>query len=173
MTTAELPAIPSTRLRATMGHFATGVTVVSAEGPDGARFGSTANAVSSVSLQPPLVLVCLRRESLTLGALLDAGCFALNMLDEDQGSLANRFARGSTGSVWSAVQSRRGITGAPLLDCALATIEAAVHDVFNGGDHRIVLGRVLAVEHPEEHVAPLLFYRGSFSRLHPADRDRS
>ncbi len=145
-------------LRAAMGHFATGVTVVSAA--DGAqRFGSTANAVSSVSLAPPLLLVCLRDESRTLAALLASGRFAVNVLHASQRALAERFARRDAS--WAGVAHRDG-----RLDGALATLDCSVHDVADGGDHRIVVGRVLAVAHPEEAAPPLLFYRGAY--LEPA-----
>jgi 3-hydroxy-9,10-secoandrosta-1,3,5(10)-triene-9,17-dione monooxygenase reductase component len=144
-------------LRAALGHFATGVTVVTAAA-GGARHGSTANAVSSVSLAPPLLLVCLRDESNTLAALLDSGRFAVNVLHASQRPLAQRFARRDAG--WDGVAHRDG-----LLDGALATLECAVHDVAGGGDHRIVVGRVLAVEHPDEHAPPLLFYRGAYRGL--------
>jgi flavin reductase (DIM6/NTAB) family NADH-FMN oxidoreductase RutF len=154
MTVADLaPA----RLRAAVGHFATGVTVVTASAGE-AWHGTTANAVSSVSLDPPLVLVCLRDESLTLAALLESGRFAVNVLHADQQPLAHRFARRGAG--WDGVVHRDG-----LLDGALATLECAVHDVADGGDHRIVVGRVQAVEHPEEHAPPLLFYRGAYRGL--------
>jgi flavin reductase (DIM6/NTAB) family NADH-FMN oxidoreductase RutF len=151
-------ALAPGRLRAAMGHFATGVTVVTAVGPDGTRHGSTANAVASVSLDPPLLLVCLRDESLTLAALQDAGRFAVNVLHQRQRALAQRFAR--RGATWEDVAHRDG-----LLDGALATLDCALHDVADGGDHRIVVGRVVAVEHPEEPPAPLLFYRGAYMGL--------
>jgi 3-hydroxy-9,10-secoandrosta-1,3,5(10)-triene-9,17-dione monooxygenase reductase component len=153
--TAELDGA---RLRAAIGHFATGVTVVTASRSDGSRHGSTANAVASVSLEPPLLLVCLRDESLTLAALLDTGRFAVNVLHAHQRELAERFAR--RGASWSDVAHRDG-----LLDDALATLQCSVHDVADGGDHRIVVGRVLAVEHPEQSAPPLLFYRGAYTAL--------
>ena len=103
-------------LRAAMGHFATGVTVVTAAGGDGRRHGSTANAVASVSLEPPLLLVCLREQSLTLAALLDAGRFAVNVLHQRQRELAQRFAR--RGATWEDVAHRDG-----LLDGAIATLD--------------------------------------------------
>jgi flavin reductase (DIM6/NTAB) family NADH-FMN oxidoreductase RutF len=149
-------------LRTAMGHFATGVTVVTATGPDGVHHGSTANAVASVSLDPPLLLVCLREDSLTLAALLAAGRFAVNVLHERQLSHARRFARRAA---WDGSDRRDGVTGVPLLDRALAALECEVHDVADGGDHRIVVGRVRFVEHPQAHEPPLLFYRGAFAAL--------
>jgi 3-hydroxy-9,10-secoandrosta-1,3,5(10)-triene-9,17-dione monooxygenase reductase component len=145
-------------LRAAMGHFATGVTVVTAAGADGRRHGSTANAVASVSLEPPLLLVCLRDASLTLAALQASGRFAVNVLHQRQRELAQRFAR--RGATWEDVAHRDG-----LLDGAIATLDCELHDVADGGDHRIVVGRVLAVEHPDDPPAPLLFYRGAYTEL--------
>ncbi|MDA0184140.1 flavin reductase family protein [Solirubrobacter phytolaccae] len=155
--------LPADALRAAMGHFATGVTVVTA-GPGRDPHGSTVNAITSVSLAPPLLLICLREDSLTLGALLTAGHFGVNVLREHQTSIAKRFAR--RGASWDGVTYSQGIVGGvPVIDGALATLECAVHDVADGGDHRIIVGQVLAVEHPEEHVSPLLFYRGTFTKL--------
>jgi flavin reductase (DIM6/NTAB) family NADH-FMN oxidoreductase RutF len=154
--------LPGAALRAAMGHFATGVTVVTAAGRP--PLGSTVNAISSVSLDPPLLLVCLREESRTLAGLLDTGRFGVNVLQEGQQPLAQRFARRD--ATWEDVVHTHGsATGVPLIDGALATLECAVHDLADGGDHRIVVGRVLSVEHPAQHVAPLLFYRGAFTGL--------
>jgi flavin reductase (DIM6/NTAB) family NADH-FMN oxidoreductase RutF len=140
-------------MRAVMGRFATGVTVVTTAGP----LGSTANAVSSVSLHPPLVLVCLREESETLAGLRASGGYAINVLAEDQQALADRFARPASRAQWDGVGHVLSDTGSPLLDGTLATIECAVHDVADGGDHRIVIGRVLSVRLAEAAGAPLLF----------------
>ncbi|HWI73483.1 MAG TPA: flavin reductase family protein [Baekduia sp.] len=147
-----------------MGHFATGVTVITAAG-DPPR-GSTVNAITSVSLDPPLLLVCLRDESRTLAALLAAGHFGVNVLREDQQELAHRFARRHPEPFYGVGHAGGAATGTALLHDALATFECAVHDVADGGDHRIVVGRVLAVDHPETHAPPpLLFYRGAFTAL--------
>jgi 3-hydroxy-9,10-secoandrosta-1,3,5(10)-triene-9,17-dione monooxygenase reductase component len=152
------------RLRAAFGHFATGVTVVTAVARDGRRHGATANAVSSVSMAPPLLLVCLTDTSRTLGALLETEHFAVNVLRGDQEALARRFAR--SGSSWDGVGHRCGRAAAvPLLDDVVATLECRVHDVADGGDHRIVVGRVLGVEHTSRRASPLLFYRSSFTTL--------
>jgi 3-hydroxy-9,10-secoandrosta-1,3,5(10)-triene-9,17-dione monooxygenase reductase component len=154
--------LPADALRAAMGHFATGVTVVTVAGRP--PLGSTVNAITSVSLDPPLVLVCLRDESRTLAGLLKTGRFGVNVLREGQQPLAQRFARRD--ATWDGIDHSDGpSTGVPLLDGALATLECAVHDIADGGDHRIVVGRVLTVEHPAEHIPPLLFYRGAFTGI--------
>lgn len=160
--------IEAGQLRAAIGHFATGVTVVTALDARRRDFGSTANAISSVSLDPPLVLVCLRDESETLGAILATHSFAINVLRDDQQQLAERFARAHSRDTWAGVAHRPApATGAALIDGALATLECELHDVADGGDHTIAIGRVLAVEHPAEHVQPLLFYRGAFAAPPP------
>jgi flavin reductase (DIM6/NTAB) family NADH-FMN oxidoreductase RutF len=157
-----MAALPAAALRGAMGHFATGVTVVTAPGE--LPYESTVNAITSVSLAPPLLLVCLREDSLTLAALLGAGRFGVNVLHEHQQALAQRFA--SRGASWRGIGYTDGpASGVPLLDGAVATLECAVHDIADGGDHRIVVGRVLAAEHPSEHIPPLLFYRGAFRGL--------
>lgn len=154
------------RLRRAIGHFATGVTIVSARAGDGAPWGMTANAVSSVSLDPPLVLVCLRRESRTLHIVLTHRRFALSVLGAGQESIARQFAHSAKGLAWGSVRHSVGLlTGAPLIDSALATIEAEVHDTADGGDHLIVIGRVLELEHADEHRPPLVFYRGRYASL--------
>jgi 3-hydroxy-9,10-secoandrosta-1,3,5(10)-triene-9,17-dione monooxygenase reductase component len=123
-----------------------------------------------VSLDPPLVLVCLRRESQTLGALVESGRFAVNVLEAGQRSIAQHFARSSKGLGWAGVPHRTGLlTGAPLIESAVATIEAEVHTIADGGDHQIVIGRVLDLWHPDKHIPPLLFYRGAYAGLTPND----
>lgn len=167
-TAAGETGVAGIELRTAIGHFATGVTVVTATDAAGRDFGSTANAISSVSLEPPLVLVCLRRESETLGTIVEARRFAINVLRDGQRQLAERFARTASRDSWAGVPyGPAPVTGAPLIGDALATLECELHDVADGGDHAIVIGRVLAVEHPAEHVTPLLFYRGAFAAPPP------
>jgi flavin reductase (DIM6/NTAB) family NADH-FMN oxidoreductase RutF len=151
-------------LRAAMGHFATGVAVVTAADREGRPFGTTANAISSLSLDPPLVLACLRRESETLAALRVTDRFAVNVLGAEQRELSDRFARRTEPTTWAGVAHRLP-DGVPVLDDAVATVECRVHEIADGGDHVIVIGRVVAVGHPDDHVAPLLFYRGAYAAL--------
>lgn len=159
------PAVEPHAFRAAMGHFATGVAIVGASDRDGVPYGSTANAITSVSLDPPLLLVCMRRESVTLDMLRKAGYFSVSMLDARQAAIAQRFARTSTPNGWDGIAFHHGAHGAPVIDAALATIEASIHDIADGGDHEIVIGRTLRVDHPELHVAPLVFYRGAFAAI--------
>jgi flavin reductase (DIM6/NTAB) family NADH-FMN oxidoreductase RutF len=152
-------------LRAAMGRFATGVTVITTRDRAGRPFGTTANAVSSVSLRPPLVLACLRRESETLAALLERRRFAINVLHSSQSELSDRFARRAAEDTWDAV-AHRTPHGIPLLEGAIATLECELHDLADGGDHAVVVGHVVGLEHaPDAAAEPLLFYAGAYRRI--------
>jgi 3-hydroxy-9,10-secoandrosta-1,3,5(10)-triene-9,17-dione monooxygenase reductase component len=157
-------AVSAAELRAAMGHFATGVAVIGASDADGRRFGTTANAISSLSLDPPLVLACLRHESETLEALRGTGRFGVSVLGADQRELSDRFARRTGPDTWDGVRHRT-FDGVPLLEGAIATVECHVRDIADGGDHAIVIGQVVAVAHPEHDAEPLLFYRGGYAGL--------
>lgn len=158
----EATGVEAYALRAAMGNFATGVAVVTAADAGGRPFGTTANAISSLSLRPPLVLACLRRESETLAAIRSGERFAINLLGGGQRALAERFARAASAETWDGVGHRLA-DGVPVLDDTLATVECTLHTLSEGGDHEIVVGRVVGVEHVEDHTDPLLFYRGAFA----------
>jgi 3-hydroxy-9,10-secoandrosta-1,3,5(10)-triene-9,17-dione monooxygenase reductase component len=148
-----------------MGRFATGVTIITTRDHAGRPFGTTANAVSSVSLRPPLVLACLRRESETLAALLERRRFAINVLHSSQAELSDRFARRAADDTWDAV-AHRSADGIPLLEGAIATLECDLHDVADGGDHAVVVGHVIGLERgADDDAEPLLFYAGAYRRL--------
>jgi flavin reductase (DIM6/NTAB) family NADH-FMN oxidoreductase RutF len=161
--------ISAAEFRWAMGHFATGVTVVTSVGEDGEPVGTTASAVSSLSLHPPLVLVCFDLESLTLRAIRAHGAFVVNVLAAPQQHLSANFARRGTAAGWHGVQHRPGPTGSPRLDGVLAVLECTVENTLPGGDHEIVLGRVHDVEVLHD-AAPLLYWRGSY--LSPAGQGR-
>src|SRR6201996_3054603 len=112
--------IASDEFRHAVGHFATGVTVVTSVGPDGEPVGTTANAVSSLSLDPPLVLVCFDRTSVTLQAVRGHGAFAVNVLAAPQPHLSRTSARRGLAAVWDEVTHRPGPAGCPRLDGVLA-----------------------------------------------------
>jgi flavin reductase (DIM6/NTAB) family NADH-FMN oxidoreductase RutF len=164
MTASDLTAadISAADFRHAMGHFATGVTVVTSVGTDGQPVGTTANAVSSLSLDPPLILVCFDRASLTLEAVRSHGAFVVNMLAAPQRQLSANFARRGLGALWDGVRHRPGLTGSPRLDGVLAAVECTVEHCLPGGDHEIVVGRVHEVETSGEGTGPLLFWRGSY-----------
>ncbi|HEV3290279.1 MAG TPA: flavin reductase family protein, partial [Streptosporangiaceae bacterium] len=111
-----------------MGHFATGVTVVTSMGDDGEPVGTTASAVTSVSLDPPLMLVCFDRASLTLRAIRSHGAFVVNVLAASQKQLSANFARRGLAAAWDAVRHRPGPTGSPRLHGVLAALECTVEN---------------------------------------------
>jgi 3-hydroxy-9,10-secoandrosta-1,3,5(10)-triene-9,17-dione monooxygenase reductase component len=148
-----------------MARFATGVTVITTSDRGGRPFGTTANSVASVSLHPPLVLACLRRESETLAALLERRRFAINVLHSSQRELSDRFGRPAATDSWDAV-AHRSSREVPLLEGAIATLECELHDVAEGGDHSVVIGHVVELDHEAVPEAdPLLFYAGSYRSL--------
>jgi len=165
LTDYDRASLTAAEFRNAMGHFATGVTVVTSVGADGEPVGTTANAVSSLSLDPPLILVCFDRASATLEAIATHGAFAVNVLSAPQQHLSANFARRGLAAAWDGVRHRRGPTGSPRLDGVLAALECTVEHRLDGGDHEIVVGRVHEVETSGADVAPLLFWRGSYASL--------
>jgi flavin reductase (DIM6/NTAB) family NADH-FMN oxidoreductase RutF len=149
------------RFRQTMGHFASGVTVVTARYEE-RLYGMTVSSFSSLSLNPPLVLICIDNRALALPAFVGSGCFAVNILSKYQEHLSRRFATPAEnkfiGLAWS-----EGMFGIPLLDGALAHVECRLTETFPGGDHTILVGEVVnALVHEG---LPLLYYRGGYHEL--------
>jgi 3-hydroxy-9,10-secoandrosta-1,3,5(10)-triene-9,17-dione monooxygenase reductase component len=152
--------------RHVMGHFATGVTVVTSVGPDGSPVGTTASAVTSLSLRPPLILVCFDLGSATLQAIRSHGAFVVNVLAAGQQHLSANFARRGLAAAWEGVEHRPGPTGSPRLDGALAMLECTVENRLPGGDHEIVIGRVRHVlSSADDGGTPLVYWRGSYASL--------
>jgi flavin reductase (DIM6/NTAB) family NADH-FMN oxidoreductase RutF len=152
-------AIDPTVLRRATGHFATGITVTTAVTPAGEPVGCTISAFCSLSLQPPLVLVCIGKGRYMHDILTSGPGYAVNVLRADQGWLANIFARPSQDR-FSGVAHRMGQHGIPLLDGAIAHIECDRQAVYDGGDHAIVLGHVRGLAIAEGD--PLMCSRGTF-----------
>jgi 3-hydroxy-9,10-secoandrosta-1,3,5(10)-triene-9,17-dione monooxygenase reductase component len=146
--------------RKAMGSFAAGVTVVTTC-HEGRLVGTTVSAFSAVSLEPPLVMVCLKRDSRTLAAVGLAGVFCVNILSAEQGDLAHRFARGGADDRFALTVVEAGVCGAPVLAGCSAAVECELHAVHDGGDHEILVGRVLRVV-VDEAKAPLVYVRGGF-----------
>jgi flavin reductase (DIM6/NTAB) family NADH-FMN oxidoreductase RutF len=157
--------VSATEFRGAMGHFPTGVTVVTSIAADGAPVGTTANAVTSLSLDPPLILVCFDLGSLTLRAVRWHGAFVVNVLAAAQRHLSANFARHGLAAAWDGVRHRHGPTGSPWLEGALAVLECTVEHALPGGDHEIVIGRVRQVETSATPDAPLVFFRGDYASL--------
>lgn len=146
--------------RKAMGSFAAGVTVVTAC-HEGRLVGTTVSAFSSVSMDPPLVMVCLKRDSRTLVALSQAKTFCVNILAQEQGDLAYRFAKSGADDRFALTAVEAGVCGAPLLAGCVTAIECELRDAHDGGDHEILVGRVLRVV-TDEIKTPLVYVRGGF-----------
>ena len=154
-------AFDSKEQRRIMGKFATGVTVASTKLGD-ETWGMTANAVTSLSLDPPLVLLAVVRESQSHAKFKDAGCFALNILSADQEEISTRFAS-SGPKDFADLDTKEAQTGAPILADALGWVDCKLVEILSGGDHDIFIGEILAGD--ARDVEPLLFYHGKYARL--------
>jgi 3-hydroxy-9,10-secoandrosta-1,3,5(10)-triene-9,17-dione monooxygenase reductase component len=161
---------PSAEFRIAMGQFATGVTVVTAL--DGARpQGITVNALSSVSLDPPLVMIALDRKRFIVPTIRATGRYAVNVLAEEQQWLSDCFAGANVtpnrdafcGASW-----RPGATGLPILDGAIATLECEVVDVVSFGDHDLFVASVSACSIGDADAPPLLYHRRRYLRIERA-----
>jgi 3,4-dihydroxy-2-butanone 4-phosphate synthase len=162
---AARAAKPGREMREVMGHFATGVSVVTARGVDGAAVGTTANAISSGSLAPRLLLAVRARCRETLAAIRESGRFAVNVLAADQRHHSDRFAAKGEAARTHEVEFADHPLGVPLLPGALATIACGVESIHPAGDHEIVVGDVRSLSRAEGATRPLLFYRGAYSHL--------
>ena len=149
--------------RHVMGHFATGVTVITTV-HDGRLHGMTANSVTSVSLDPLLILVCLVREARTALAIQAAERFAVNILREDQEELSRRFARAGQDH-FEGLEIVEGSHGLPLLPGCLAYLSAQVTEIVQAGDHDVVFAAVDHCEVSPNGGAPLLFFQGGYRKL--------
>lgn len=158
-------AVPDSReLRRTLGQFATGVTVVTCLGPGGQLVGMTANSFTSVSLEPPLVLWSVDRKARSFEAFANAERFAFSVLSQGQVDIANRFARPGADK-FGTLDWQPGLGGVPLLPGAAAHVECARHEAFDGGDHLVVVGRVVRFARHERPA--LVFAQGRYGAVAP------
>lgn len=158
----RLPPVSAEEFRHACGRFAAGVTVVSVVDENGAAHGLTVSSFTSVSLDPPLVLVCLGHAVTMIDLFRRATHFGINILREEDRGLSQRFA--SKGhDRFDGVAWRPGETGVPLIDCALAALECETHQRFPVGDHDILVGRVVRTR--VEDGAPLIHYASRYRRL--------
>jgi flavin reductase (DIM6/NTAB) family NADH-FMN oxidoreductase RutF len=155
-------AVEKAEFRRALGHFATGVTVVTTKLATGQLAGITVNAFSSLSLNPPLVLVCIDKKARLHDSLEVGGNFAVNMLADDQEVVSRRFAS-SEPDQFREIGYTQGVTGAPLITGVIATVECRIVERLNGGDHTIVVGEVEATAVHEGK--PLLYFRGGYGQL--------
>jgi len=154
-------AFDTQQQRRIMGHFATGVSVVTTRHGE-QMYGMTANAVASLSLDPPQVLVAVDRRAQMHEALLMARCFAVNVLAEEQEELSRRFAmRGP--KEWGDLKYSTAVTGAPIFEGSLAFVDCQLAEVLPGGDHHIFIGEIVAGDAVGGR--PLIYYGGKYVRL--------
>lgn len=156
-----MPAVDPTAYRAAIGQFATGVCVVTCHGIEGPA-GLTTNAVTSLSLDPLLLLVCFDNESRTLPAVREAGRFAVNVLAAGQEELAAVFASKRVPTEKFAGVSHEVAHGVPVLDGALAWVACDLRELLPGGDHTIGIGAVTQAAVPHPDAEPLVFFRGAY-----------
>lgn len=154
-------------MRRAMGRFASGITIITTR-YDGSDYGLTASAVSALSLDPPMLLICVNKTSNTQQAIKASGVFAVNILRETHSDVARRFATSHTGK-FDALRVTYGALGAPLLDGMLATLECLVTAEVPGGTHTVFLAEVHSAQANEG--LPLTYFRGRMGRFIYTDSD--
>ncbi len=158
-------AVDKDTFRSIMGSFAAGVTVVTTVDGQGNPFGLTVTAFSSVSMAPPLALVCIDKDTTSHPHFASSELFAINFLSAGQEDVSNRFAS-STADKFGETKWRAGELGAPILEGTLGFAECRVVHAYDGGDHTIFVGQIERAEtSPGE---PLMYYRGAYRRLSQA-----
>ena len=165
-------AVTSTAFREAMGSFPTGVSVVTVACDDGSIYGMTVNSFSSVSLDPMLVLVCLRQISRGVDLIERAGAFVVNVLSAGQQDISRWFAnrhRPAGSAMFDGVPFEPGVTGCPVLADATASFDCRLWQSHRAGDHLIVLGEVVALVHRPQ-LEPLIFHAGTYKSLETESR---
>lgn len=157
----ESRLIDQERFRSVMSRFASGVSIITTRNA-GVDYGLTASAVTSLSLDPPMLLICLNKASNTRDAIAEAQAFTVNILREDQSELARRFATSQPGK-FEGQSISYGELGVPLLDNMLATMECSVVEIVSGGTHSIFLAEVQTAQATAE--MPLAYFRGRMGRF--------
>lgn len=152
----------SKAFRDALGRFPTGIAIVTTHTGEGKRIGMTINTLVSVSLDPPLVLFCLGRDSMNYETYAMADSFAFNILREEDEAISNRFiVKGD--DRFAGLESEVGVSGAPILPNALAVIDCRRERVIEAGDHLIVMGRV--VDTRANDGRPLTYFKGGYGKL--------
>ncbi|WP_162009371.1 flavin reductase family protein [Labrenzia sp. CE80] len=149
-------------LRDIMGQFATGVTIITTLGDNGAPVGMAANSFASVSLDPPLVVWSIDLNAPSLSAFRTHPSFAINIMCEDSKDLVMNFAKPSDNK-FADVSWQAGLDGVPVLDAASTVIQCRTENRIEGGDHEMYLGRVIDCHKTDK--APLIFHKGKFAKL--------
>ncbi|MBT5578219.1 MAG: flavin reductase family protein [Porticoccaceae bacterium] len=148
--------------RNALGSFATGVTVITTRGSKGQKVGMTVNSFNSVSLDPPLILWSIGRDANCFDEFVSAEAFAVHILAADQETLSNRFASSGTDR-FADIDSVEGLSGVPLLPHYSTCFQCTTEHSYDGGDHVILVGRVVAFDDLGHQ--PLLFHRGKYAHL--------
>ncbi len=165
------PQIDLAEFRRALSCFATGVAVVTTLDAEGERAGMTISSFNSVSLDPPLVLWSIANNAYSYDAFMNAEYFAVNVLTMEQQDLSARFAQRGADK-FDGLECREGLHGVPILPEYAACFECRTEHRYEGGDHQIIVGRVLVLEDRESD--PLIFYRGRFLKKggpYPAEAD--
>ena len=158
--TGSMESVDPDDFKKAMRTFTSGVTVVTTRDAD-AMVGVTVSAFSSLSLDPPLVLVCIDRNAASHDVFGRAGRFVVNVLSEDQEGVSNSFASRAEDK-FETTKWHEGVLGVPILDGSLGVVECLLHDSLPGGDHTIFVGRVVASSTSEGK--PLLYGQGGYRR---------
>lgn len=154
--------LDSKEQRRILGKFATGVTVASTKIGD-ETWGMTANAVTSLSLDPPLVILCIQKEGQSRSKFEEGGCFALNILSAEQQEISDRFAFKGPKD-FSDLETTTAETGAPILKDAIGWVDCKLKEILPGGDHDIFIGEIVAGGAVEAG-SPLLYFSGKYAKL--------
>lgn len=152
-------SVDASEFRIACGHFATGVAIVTMRNREGESHGLTANSLTSVSLEPPLILVCVEKTISSYPAMVDAEGFLVNILTNQQEELARRFATPDIDK-FDGVETGPGDFGAARIPGCLAYVAARRHSQFDGGDHTVFIGEATSTELGSGR--PLVFYRGMY-----------
>ena len=153
--------VDDAQFKLAMSHFASGVTIVTTE-HEGKPYGLTVASFASLSLHPPLVLICIERLVKSHDAVAAAGKFGVSILGSEQSDVSNRFAS-KVDDKFAGFKTRRGELGIPLIEGALCTIECRVQNQLPGGDHSIFIGEVIDVQAREG--APLVYFRSGYRQI--------
>ncbi|MNQ13209.1 p-hydroxyphenylacetate 3-hydroxylase, reductase component [compost metagenome] len=156
--------IEAKELRLALGNFATGITIVTTQDDRQQPIGVTASSFNSVSLSPPLVLWSIAKSAYSYTSFAQAEHFAVHVLGADQAALSDRFARASTDK-FAGLNAATGLGDVPLLHGCLARFECATEHRYDGGDHMIIVGRVLRLNLPDPQREPLVFFKGNYATL--------
>ncbi len=161
-TSSPDPILRPEEFRRACARYATGVSVATVSSPAGAPEGLTVNSFTSVSLDPPLVLVCIAKTATAYSSFRAAKSFVINVLREDQIDLSQHFAS-SQSDRFQNIAWHSGVQGAPVLEGVLAVLECAIHSSFEAGDHTVFVGQA---ERAESHEGvPLLYYASAYRKL--------